>query len=173
MDSAKLNDWLQVVGLFGVIASLLFVGLQMKQDREIAQSAVFQARTDAVIQNLADISSNPFLMSAMDKQAAGQPLAPSEEFARTTAARMALFNYENVHFQYSSGFVDEERWLAVRENVKGNFSNTFAPFREVYESDPGRWRSSFQKVVDEIIAEIDAETNLGSDPGSDPRREKP
>ena len=34
MDSAKLNDWLQVVGLFGVIASLIFVGLQMKQDRD-------------------------------------------------------------------------------------------------------------------------------------------
>lgn len=36
MDTSKLNDWLQVVGLFGVIASLIFVGLQMKQDRAIA-----------------------------------------------------------------------------------------------------------------------------------------
>ena len=45
MDSAKLNDWLQVIGLFGVIASLIFVGLQMKQDREIALAGTYQDRT--------------------------------------------------------------------------------------------------------------------------------
>ena len=36
MDSAKLNDWMQVIGIFAVVASLVFVGLQMKQAQEIA-----------------------------------------------------------------------------------------------------------------------------------------
>ena len=36
MDTAKLNDWMQVVGIFAVVASLLFVGLQMKQSQDIA-----------------------------------------------------------------------------------------------------------------------------------------
>jgi hypothetical protein len=45
MNSSKINDWLQVVGLFGVIASLVFVGLQMRQDREIALSEAYQDRT--------------------------------------------------------------------------------------------------------------------------------
>lgn len=36
MDSRKLNDWLQVIGLFGVLAGLIFVGLQLRQDRQIA-----------------------------------------------------------------------------------------------------------------------------------------
>ena len=48
MSSSKLNDWLQVIGLFGVIASLVFVGLQMMQDREIALSAIYQERASAV-----------------------------------------------------------------------------------------------------------------------------
>ena len=43
MDSAKLNDWLQVIGLFGVVASLIFVGLQMKQEHEIALSNGIQS----------------------------------------------------------------------------------------------------------------------------------
>jgi len=46
MDSAKLNDWLQVIGLFGVIAGLAFVGLQMKQEQKIALSAAYQARVE-------------------------------------------------------------------------------------------------------------------------------
>jgi hypothetical protein len=36
LDSAKINDWAQVIGIFALVASLMFVGLQMKQDREIA-----------------------------------------------------------------------------------------------------------------------------------------
>jgi len=38
MDSAKLNDWMQVIGIFAVVASLIFVGLQMKQAQDIALS---------------------------------------------------------------------------------------------------------------------------------------
>ena len=30
MDSAKLNDWLQVVGIIGLVGSLISVGLQTK-----------------------------------------------------------------------------------------------------------------------------------------------
>ena len=36
MDSAKLNDWMQVIGIFAVVLSLIFVGLQMRQEQEIA-----------------------------------------------------------------------------------------------------------------------------------------
>ncbi len=37
MDSAKLNDWMQVIGIFAVVLSLIFVGLQMRQEQAIAK----------------------------------------------------------------------------------------------------------------------------------------
>jgi hypothetical protein len=49
MDQRKLSDWLQIVGMFGVIASLLFVGLQMKQSHEIALATQYQARAEATM----------------------------------------------------------------------------------------------------------------------------
>ncbi len=36
MDSEKLNSWLQLLGMLGIIASLMFVGLQIKQTDVIA-----------------------------------------------------------------------------------------------------------------------------------------
>ena len=36
MDSGKLNDWMQVIGIFAVVVSLVFVGLQIRQDQDIA-----------------------------------------------------------------------------------------------------------------------------------------
>ena len=66
MDSAKLNDWMQVAGIFAVVASLIFVGLQMQQDRDIALFAATQARTDTTVQSIAANAANPFYMSAID-----------------------------------------------------------------------------------------------------------
>ena len=51
MDSAKLNDWMQVVGIFAVVASLVFVGLQMKQSQEIAIAAQYHDRAALAVEN--------------------------------------------------------------------------------------------------------------------------
>ena len=39
MDVAKLNDWMQVFGVFAIVASLIFVGLEMQQAQEISMFA--------------------------------------------------------------------------------------------------------------------------------------
>ena len=41
MNSQQLNDWIQVIGIFGVMASLIFVGVQLRQDREHAMAQTF------------------------------------------------------------------------------------------------------------------------------------
>ena len=37
MKSETLNDWLQLVGLFGIMASLFFVGMQVRQTQAIGE----------------------------------------------------------------------------------------------------------------------------------------
>ena len=159
MDSAKLNDWLQVVGLFGVIASMVFVGLQMKQDREIALSTATQARTETTIQSILGLASNPILATALDKIELGESdlLTLSERRALTLSFRAALYNLENSHFQFVSGFISEEKWAASRESLKDLLRPGYGA-RAVYVANPASWRESFQHVIDELILEIDAET---------------
>jgi hypothetical protein len=48
VDSTKLNDWMQVIGIFAVVASLIFVGLQLRQDQAIAVSESYSSATDSV-----------------------------------------------------------------------------------------------------------------------------
>jgi len=143
VDSAKLNEWMQVVGIFAVVASLIFVGLQMQQDREIALSVATQARTETTIQSIAANAANPFYMSAIDKIANGDAelLLASEKQALFLLGTLALFNFENVHYQYLNGFVPEERWVG-----------------SAYEGNPAAWRESFQEVVNVLINEIDSES---------------
>ena len=49
MDSSKLNDWMQVVGIFAVVISLLFVGYQLKQSQDIAIAGQNQERQSVAI----------------------------------------------------------------------------------------------------------------------------
>jgi len=37
MNSEKVNNWLQVVGMFGIMASLVFVGFQVRQTQAIGE----------------------------------------------------------------------------------------------------------------------------------------
>ena len=43
MESSQLNNWMQVAGIFALVASLIFVGLQMQQTHEIALASQYQA----------------------------------------------------------------------------------------------------------------------------------
>lgn len=158
MDSARLNDWLQVIGLFGVIGSLIFVGMQMKQDHEIALSVATQARTETTIQNIMGAASNPYYMSAIDKIADGEQdsLTASEQHAVRSQGIAVLFNLENVHFQYEQGFIPPERWSATRETLKGLLRPSWGP-KAQYKANPSAWRAPFQSLVNELLAELDAE----------------
>lgn len=161
-ESARINDWLQVAALFGVIASLLFVGLQMKQQQEIALSVATQARTETTIQAINAQFANPYYMSAMDKMEAGDPeaLTASERRAIYFLGMAVLLNFENVHYQFLNGFVPEERWVGTKETLKGVLMQPGGA-ADTYRANPGAWRVTFQEVVDGLLAEIEAEAGSG------------
>jgi hypothetical protein len=147
MDQKKLSDWLQIVGLFGVIASLLFVGLQMKQSHEIALSATYQARTQlAVDQNLAS-AGNPEFTSATAKLYSGEidNITPEELVALEYSFAATVSSWENQHYQFESGFLPEEHWQKSLEDMRCMFSSP------VYQGLLDGWgfRPSFQNILDE------------------------
>jgi len=120
MNSKKVQDWLQVVGLFGVIASLIFVGLEMRQAQKIAMSQANQARADATANLLLAAAENPTFLSGTAKLVQGQAadMTPEELAARRLVTAASLFHYENLYLQYREGFVTDERWNGSRENLK-------------------------------------------------------
>ena len=81
--SEKLSDWLQIIGTFGLIASIVFVGLQMRQTHEIAMSSIYQSRTDRAVETGMTIAASPELLSATAKVYAGKAdeLSMIETFA--------------------------------------------------------------------------------------------
>jgi hypothetical protein len=158
MDSAKLNDWLQVVGIFALVASLIFVGLQMKQDHEIALSGIYQARAQMTIDiNLA--STNPAeFVSATAKIYAGaiDEITPEELVTLEYNLAASIVLIENNHYQYESGFLSDSHWTRSRRDLYCLFS---LPLNRTLLAG-WEFRPEFQKVLDE---EMDRAANAPSD----------
>lgn len=152
VTTEKLGDWLQIIGLFGVIGSLIFVGLQLKQTQAIALSDTYQGRTANTIEaNIGSISS-PELLSGMSKIYVGRadeltmPEAVALEFHIGTVLTM----YENNHLQYQAGFLSQEHW---QRNLNELHCMLTVPlFRTI--AVEWSFRESFQSVVSDALNQV-------------------
>ena len=105
MNTTKINEWLQIIGTFGVIASLLFVGLQMKQSQQIALSATYQARTATTVEAYTGTIGSPELLSGIAKvySNATESLTAQEFIAVKFDFDTYMQIYENNHLQHELG----------------------------------------------------------------------
>ena len=154
MDWAKFNDWLQVAGFTGVIASLIFVGLEMQQSRQIAIADIYQQRAALVIQVQTSMFSPEQHREAYDTQAADGPLTASEKDLLQFAQNPWFSYWENNHFQYQVGLLSEEQWFASRNSMRHRMQEPI--YREWWETERLEWRESFAQAVDEVVAEARA-----------------
>ena len=179
MNVGKLNVWIQIFGIFGVVGSLVFVGLQLRQSQEIAIAAQYQARLEAasthytaLLQSdtglravggdlLADWLADETLPPELKAWLSAQPV---EELAfRAIAAILFLKSHDNVYFQYQAGFLSEEAWAALREQLRGGLHDPRMWVRSVYQENPAVWRESYQALIEELIREDGANAEAGED----------
>jgi len=155
VDKSKLNEWLQLVASVGVILSLIFVGLEIQQSREIAMADIYQQRAAMVI----DVQLGTLLWddihAAMRKSIHGEPLSEEEDI-QLGLFQLPWFSYwENNHYQYQIGLLSEEQWLSSRNAMLNQF--TLAPrYREWWIENRDEWRQSFAREVDQVLAEAEA-----------------
>ena len=157
MDPAKLNDWLQVVGLFGVMAGLAFVGMQLKQDREIAMAEAYHARAETTVALNMAAAANPLWLTAQHKlNVEGVDALTPEERLANIYVRSANFHlWDSIFYHYEIGLIDEEQWQRTRSAIR--ISMGLRSYRDVYDISEPYMRLSLRAEVDRILAELEAE----------------
>lgn len=164
MDSAKLNDWMQVVGIFAVVASLIFVGLQMKQDREIALAAQFQQRVETALslwngyaESEYDVLrfGNRFIDDPDFNGIFGDETTPELLGQAYISSRKTLVVLENHHYQYVSGFYDDDTWSMFRSQTQNHLATN--QFSQTLVRKTRKFiRPDFLELCDQLLDEIDS-----------------
>jgi hypothetical protein len=153
-DSTKLNDWFQVAASVGVIISLVFVGLQIQQSREIAIADIYQQRAAMSIQVQQGNYTVERYERAVMKLLDGETLTPREEGLLRFAQNPWFSYWENVHFQYQIGLLSEEQWISTRNSMLDRFKRPI--YQEWWEGQRQEWRASFADEVDRVLVEAKA-----------------
>jgi hypothetical protein len=165
MAHPKWRDTAELIGIASIVASLIFVGLQLKQAQDFAIAGQYLDQASLVVEATNGRMQNEPLMRDY-----GQRLLATGEFleeesidplvlaAKLTAAKNSLTILDNDHFQYLSGFQSDEAWQANRQILKDTLSSRYGRF--AYEQSKENERLSFSALCEEIINEINSEAAI-------------
>jgi len=98
----------ETVGVLGVVASLLFVGLEIRQSTAVARG---QTRQELEAMNqawLTQITADPSYSDLWYRAwIAGGQIAPDEEYRAAMMMTQFMRRLENIYFQHAEGLVDD------------------------------------------------------------------
>ena len=83
-------------------------------------------------------------------------LTPVEFGKILITIRRIMFIFDNSHFQYQAGFMDEESWQAIRRRTKQVIGNNLIVKIDVFEQS-FQWRDSLVQEVERMMQEIEDE----------------
>lgn len=139
---------LNILGVAGVTASLIFVGLELRQSQRIALVSQIQERSYA-----ASAEMNAFTEADLDWFSGKFRIAPesiltTEQKAARNSLNQSWFFYEADYFQYSQGLMTEPVWQAKLRAMEVNLKRCEYP--EIYELRSQLVEAGFKRILDSM-----------------------
>lgn len=143
----------EAIGMAAIVASLIFVGLQLKQSQEIAIAGQYQERTATALEFWNTASQDDWFVQGVGQRELdlhGEiltifPNTTAEEIGRLYVLQMkSIVVLDNHFFQFQSGFMTDEAWFLQRNTLKTMVAApNFYHFMQKHES---RFRASFLEL---------------------------
>jgi hypothetical protein len=149
MKRSNWKDTAELVGIAAIVASLIFVGLQMRQSHEIALVTLYQMRADAAREVMVASLQSDGLVRAFERMDAGESPTPADTYFLETSLQLLFNHFENSHFLYQRGFLTEEHWLSDIANLTSTLMDPEA--REIWDATKHVYRTSYVDAIDEAL----------------------
>ena len=169
---ASKKDLVEIAGIFAVVASLIFVGMQLQLDRKVALAEQYSNRAESVKADRRIILESDALMQNLEERWAlgWRPVYWDEDWeiaglvkegalssrgviAEIISKQLAIIGYDTIYYQYRQGLLDEESWSGLRSSLKRGMAQNELT-RAVYIQFA---RTTIQPVVEELLHEIESE----------------
>ena len=158
MTTPSWKDIAELIGIAAIVASLVFVGVQIRQEAAATRSAAVLQLKDSWVQlNLAQATSLD-LARAFDVvdtngwESDAQARALVEGFYRTL-----FHNWSNAYYQYRIGTLEEEQWIPhMREMAnaanKKLIGSVWEEWNYVYDDE-------FRRLMNETLSKSKMDTS--------------
>jgi hypothetical protein len=140
----------QIVAVVGIFASLIFVGLQIRQNTKAIKATSHHAITDSFNAINTLILSDPKVARIMRLILAGSEEMDEDE--RVSADYMFLAYqriFETLYYQYRNGTMDKKLFDAELKTLK--WTVTFPSFQEWWVRNPISLSDEYRAFIDGLI----------------------
>lgn len=159
VEPSRLRTWSEAVGLIAVIASLIFVGLEVRQNAAATRAATAQSLNDGWLEwNLT--MSDPDLWAPVARLSELDDLSEAsyeDRQAVQSLMRSTFQHWSNLHWQYLNGDLDRRLWDGVVRNMENDVR---APgwgrlMAWAWESHGNIYHEEFQRLFGDLLGEPD------------------
>ena len=152
-NKEDLDRWLSLLANFGVIAGIVFLAIEIRQNTEMVQSQTRDSITEkqiAIFEWFATSTENIRVREKGDRLGL-DPGSPEEsQYHWMIAGNLRL--WENEWYQYQQGLFEPEEF-EPRVYIWKRMINDAPGIRKVWEMQKGAYSPGFKALIDSLINE--------------------
>jgi hypothetical protein len=167
-DKEQLRLIVEAIGIISIVLSLLFVSLQLLQDRRVAIGEQYAARAETALSQIrTQLESDAYLETFSKRWENGTrpgwwseenvffqgKVTPRDVVVISMLYRYTLIGFDNLYFQYRQGLLDEEEWTLRRNTLRDLLSRD--KMRRAYYTDSRSNTYTVLSILQEMANEID------------------
>jgi hypothetical protein len=158
MKKIDLGQTITILANTGVIASLIFLGMQVRLEAAASRAATFQQLKSSWVQaNLAEATSVDLAKAFVSAETQGwDNTGPVERRLLSGYIRTLFHNWSNAYYHYEDGTLDENQWQASVREMRSGMSNPL--LRQVWSEWGFVFDDRFGDLMKDVLAESEAET---------------
>lgn len=144
----RANKYIELLGVASVVASLIFVGIQIQQTNEATRSATVLQLKDAWVQyNIAYATSPELNLAEQDVITNGWDGASIQSRRLFVGSMRTLFHiWSNAFFQYQNGTLDNAQWEPIHREIVDAMK--YEGVRRAWDETSFLYEDEFQAIVE-------------------------
>ncbi|KCZ91815.1 hypothetical protein [Hyphomonas johnsonii] len=137
-----------------VVLTLVFIGLQLRQNSHLTRMAAAQTSAQLLSSNLGRVAENGELAALLVNQQGRDNWTDAEYLRVTNFLSISFRHFEVLHTHRRFGVFEEELWEGSEARLKDSLSNP--SIREWWGESRGFYARSFARYVDGLAAQMAA-----------------
>ncbi len=152
MKISAINEGVSLIANIGVIGSIIFLGLEMRQNTEMMQSQTRNSIVENQLSVYEKMIENPELFDIADKRSANLDVADAERQQLHVFILSQLRIWENEFYQYQIGLFESDEFEARTIAWRGQMSMDANIV--IWRRTENPFAEDFRVYLNEIIDEI-------------------
>ena len=147
MNQYRWKDYLELLGIAAIVASLAFVALEIRQNTDAVRSTIIQSVSQQSFDSVALSINNEYLRDAQDAELAGN--ASPKQIQQLDRYYVALMRVQlNRYMQSKIGVIDRD--LVLEVGGRGGIYRRKS-FRDYWSRNKNDYSRGFQNYVEQFV----------------------